>query len=110
LGAFGGEDGFEDFPCGAGMAVVDGAVHAGVFVDRQDAVGDGVEGGALAGAGGGHVQGFAGHVVGDQGVGGVDGGALGAVHGGGVQQLDVRGDVGGGEGEGAAVAEVSHLQ
>ena len=73
-------------------------------------MGGDVEGGVLAGAGGQHVQCLAAHALGDQGVGGVDGGALGAVRGGRVQQLDLVVDVGGGQGEQPAVAEVPDPQ
>ena len=110
LRAFGSKYGLEDFAGGARVPVVDGAVEPGVFVDREDAVGDRVEGGLLPGAAGGDVERFAGHVVGHQGMRGVDGGALRAVHGRRVRELDLGGDVRGREGDGAAVLVVFDLE
>ena len=65
---------------------------------------------AFPAAGGGHVEGFAGRGRRDHGMGGVDRAALGPVSGGGVAELDVGGDVVGGQDDGAvpAVAPDGH--
>jgi hypothetical protein len=82
-----------------------GLVDAGVVV-RGLVVGGDVESGGVARAAGQDVEGFARGAVGDEGVGGVDGAALDPVGVAGVQKLDVGRDVGGGQGDAAAVPEV----
>ena len=105
-GVVAGEDLFQDVDGGGGVDVFgpDHRVRVAVADDLQVQV---VRGAA---AGRHRVQLLPGFVAGDVAVHGVGGDALGGVHGGRVPQLDLPGDVVGGEPDEPAVVEVLHGQ
>src|SRR5450830_88056 len=97
FGVRGGEDGAEDVEGGRRwLGSVGQALVVGGFGDDVGVV-------EVAAAGHADVEVFAGHAGGGDGVGLVDGDALGAGGGGGVAELDVVGDVVGGQPDDAPV-------
>ena len=106
LGLVAGQDLLEEVECGLGVGGGRGddrvlvAVHGGVEVQVV----------GVPAAGQGDVQLLAGLGAGGDGVAGVGGDALGAVDGGGVAELDVLGDVVGGQAQVPAGVQVHDVE